>query len=108
VFAAAEAGDPRALHLVHRAADYLAQTVVAIATLLDPDVVLLGGSIARNEPVVGRRIREVVAMTLPYPPAVRPAALEDRAPLVGALALIGDHIGGVRIPPAVPSAGGTG
>ncbi len=49
VFAAAHASDADALALVRRAADYLAQAVIAVGCILDPDTVILGGSIALRQ-----------------------------------------------------------
>ncbi len=87
VFEAARAGDAEAGALVRRAADYLALAAVAIGTILDPEVLVLGGSIALKEATISARIAEVVASTLLYPLRVVPAALGGDAPLVGALLL---------------------
>lgn len=87
VFDAARAGDPDAAALVGRAADYLAMAVVAVGAIVDPDVVVLGGSIAEGQPSLVARIREVVETTLSFPPEVRLPALRGDAPIVGALYL---------------------
>lgn len=87
VYEAARQGDAEARALVDRAADYLAQAVVAIGAVLDPQVIVLGGSIVEHQPRLYERIREVVGMTLMYPPEVRYATLRSDAPLVGALYL---------------------
>ncbi len=84
VFDAARAGDPQAQALVDRAADYLAEAVVALATILDPEVLVLGGSIALNEPELYHRLREVTQKTLPNPLKIVPSVLSGDAPLVGA------------------------
>ncbi len=87
VFEAAQAGDPDAVALVNRAADYLAQAAVAIGTLVDPEVLVLGGSIAQHQTHISNRIREVVTTTLLFPPSIVQAALGGDAPLIGALTL---------------------
>lgn len=87
VFAAARAGDADAEMLVARAADYLALSAVAIGTVLDPAVLVLGGSIAQHEPRFAERIREVAAEALLFPPEVTLASLGADAPLIGALTL---------------------
>ena len=98
VFAAAESGDPEAIALVERAADYLAQAAVAIGTLIDPEVLVLGGSIAQNEALIANRIKEVVQTTLPFVPRIVRAALGGDAPLIGALRLAARRLQHNHIP----------
>lgn len=92
VFAAARAGNTAAATLVARAADYLAMAAVAVGTVVDPEVLVLGGSIAQHEAVVAERIQRVASATLAYPFKVVPARLGGDAPLVGALALAADRL----------------
>jgi len=87
VFQKARDGDALALALVERAANYLSQAVVALGAILDPEVIVLGGSIAQNEPWIRDRLNEVVEATLPYPMEILPAQLGGDAPLLGGLAL---------------------
>jgi len=87
VYEAAHAGDEEAVALIERAADYLAQTAVAVGAVVDPEVLLLGGSIALHQPNIMRRIREVVNEALLFPFEVKLAALGGEAPLIGALLL---------------------
>ena len=97
VFEAAQAGDPDAVALVHRAADYLAQAAVAIGTLVDPEVLVLGGSIAQHQTHISNRIREVVTTTLLFPPTIVHAALGGDAPLIGALTLAAQNARGYPV-----------
>ena len=87
VFAAAHASDADALALVRRAADYLAQAVIAVGCILDPDIVILGGSIALRQESVTRHLKRRLKESLASPPEVIPASLGTEAPLIGALAL---------------------
>lgn len=91
VFRLAREGDEYAVILVERAADYLAQAAVAIGTLIDPEILVLGGSIAENEPRIVNRIREVTASSLLFPFEVTLAALGGDAPLTGALSLASER-----------------
>lgn len=91
VFMAAQDGHRDAQRLVTRAADYLAQAAVAIGNLIDPNRIVLGGSIARHQPVIIDRMREVTARTLPFPPDIVHATLRDTAPLVGVLIMAAKH-----------------
>ena len=87
VFRLAREGDAEAARVVARARDYLSQAAVSICTLIDPEVLVVGGGIAENEPGVVGRIGEVIEETLPYPPVVTLTELGGVAPLTGALAL---------------------
>lgn len=88
VFAAARTGDDEAARIIERAGDYLAQAAVSLCTIIDPEIFVLGGSIAENEPRLVERISEVLKTTLPYPPPVVKAELGGDSPLIGALALV--------------------
>jgi glucokinase len=87
VFAAARERESDAIRLISRACDYLAQAAVALSIIIDPEVLILGGGIAANEPALVERIRGVVRTTLPYPPEVVLAGLGKDSPLIGSLAL---------------------
>jgi len=87
VFAAARDGDGEAVAIVDRAADYLGLAATALCSVFDPEVLILGGSVAQNEPVIRERIESLLRRALASPPIVRPATLEGEAPLVGALVL---------------------
>ena len=77
VFMLANAGDPIALHVVAEAADYLGFALAAMYQIVDPEIVVLGGSVTKDydvlepllqkalvrylEPVNGREPRVVVS-----------------------------------------------
>ncbi len=87
VFAAAREGNEHAGWLVQRAADYLALTAIAISTVLNPEVLVLGGSIAQHEPLVQQRIERQVSRAFPFAPRIVGSSFEGNAPMVGALAI---------------------
>lgn len=86
VFAAAARGDALARESIDRAARLVAMTIAALASVLAPELVVLGGGIGANEQLlepVRRYARELVAQPL----RIERSALGPRAALVGALAL---------------------
>ena len=85
VFEASRAGNAEAIQVVERASDYLAQAAIGICTIIDPELLVLGGGIAENEPELRNRIGRVVHEMLPFPPRVVETELRGDAPLVGAL-----------------------
>ena len=92
VFDAADAGDKRAIRLIEQMHDYLAQSALAIATVLDPSSIILGGSIGLKRPSVAERMVEVLERNLLFPPKVVPAALGEEAPIIGALHLASETL----------------
>ncbi len=87
IFDAARDGDPDAQALIDRAANYISLAAIAISNIIDPERLVLGGSIAQHQPVITDRIREVVTTTLIFPPDIVHASLGGDAPLIGALTL---------------------
>jgi glucokinase len=87
VLSSAREGDAEANKLVEQSADYLALAALAVCTVVDPEVLVLGGSIARNAPTISERIASLVRNTILFPPEVRMAELDGEAPIVGALSL---------------------
>ncbi len=87
VFLAADAGDAQAIELVNQTRDYLSQGAVAIASVLDPACIVIGGSIGLNRPAIRQRMQEVLEASLRFPPAIIPATLGGEAPLIGAMYL---------------------
>ena len=87
VFQAADAGDVRAAELIRNAIDYLAQAIVALVSVLDPEIVILGGSIGLARPEIAERVRKALVKSVPHVPSVLPSCLGDDAPLLGSLIL---------------------
>ena len=87
VFKAAQTGDRVAKSIVDEAADYIAQVTIAICTIVDPERLILGGSVAQYQSIIPERIQHVLSVTVPYVPDIRLSAFEGDVPLIGALAL---------------------
>ncbi|MFE0462400.1 ROK family protein [Kitasatospora sp. NPDC058965] len=94
---AARAGDPVALSVFERAARALAAGIAATATLVEIDVVVIGGGVARSGELLLGLVRAALGeyATLPFARGieVRPAELGDDAGLVGAAAAAVDLLG---------------
>jgi predicted NBD/HSP70 family sugar kinase len=85
VFAAAANGDERAMAVVAEEAQLVAQTICSIITVVDPDLIVLGGGIGRAQGFaesVGRELERIA----PVMPAIRVSALGTDAVVDGCLA----------------------
>jgi glucokinase len=87
VVARASEGDPVAQQVVEQAGSCLGRALAAVVTVLDPEVVVLGGGLAEAGPVwwepMEQAMREELIDVLADIP-LRPAELGARAALVGA------------------------
>ena len=96
VATAAEEGDVRAAALLERAWVAIGATVASLVNLLDPEVIVIGGSIAANHP----RLFDVVAVEMErraFPilldkVRIVPAALGGDVSLIGSLPIVNDRI----------------
>lgn len=90
VLTRAEAGDGPALRVVREVARDVALAIVAVSAVLDPQLVVVGGSVGSH-----RLLFDEVAGTVPSltarPPTVVASATGDRASLYGALAVALQH-----------------
>jgi glucokinase len=97
VASAAEAGDAEALAIFTRAGEAIGIAVAAVMTTVDPEVVLIGGGVGQAGELLLRPIREEAARRCRMVPAgatpVIPAALGEKAGLVGAAALALESLG---------------
>ena len=87
LFQAVDAGDAMAVALINKATDYLAQAIIALVCILDPEIVIVGGSIGLARPEISERVRQTLARSVPHVPSVLPSCLGDDAPLLGSLML---------------------
>jgi predicted NBD/HSP70 family sugar kinase len=86
VFDAARAGDPKALEVVHLEAERLAHGVAAVAAVLDPARVVLGGGIGDNADLLLDPLRAALDRLTPLRPELVPSQLGGDAVLRGAIA----------------------
>jgi predicted NBD/HSP70 family sugar kinase len=87
VFAAARRGDRTALRVTAAVAERLALTIAAIVPVIDPELVVLGGAVARNGDLlldaIDRELREIS----PFRPRVEVSMLGEDAVIHGAVAV---------------------
>lgn len=86
VFDAARAGDPQALDIVGLEAERLAHGVAAVAAVLDPARVVLGGGIGDNADLLLDPLRAALRRITPLSPELVPSELGGDAVLRGAIA----------------------
>jgi predicted NBD/HSP70 family sugar kinase len=91
VFAAAAAGDARAREVVAGEAAIVARALAAIVTVVDPELIVLGGGIGRA-PGFAEEVGNQLARLSPVVPEVRPSALGEDAVVDGCLAVGGEQL----------------
>jgi glucokinase len=85
LFEAAKAGEPRARKAVEETANLIGIAVANVGAVLDPSLIVLGGSlIAQGEPLV-TEVRKVVERIARAPLEIVVSALGKDAPLCGSL-----------------------
>lgn len=95
VFTAAEDGDAVAIEIVERLAERLSRVISTLASLLNPDTVVIGGAVAPSLARLAEQIETKVAATAHFPPRVVASSLAGDIVLTGAvnaaLARVGRH-----------------
>jgi len=86
IFAAARKGDAAAARAVEAAAAQLALGIAAIAPILDPELVILGGGIGRSGDLLLEPIERELREISPFRPRIVVSALGGDAVLHGAVA----------------------
>jgi predicted NBD/HSP70 family sugar kinase len=86
IFTAAAAGDAIALATVAREAERLAVVVAAVAAIVDPGLVVLGGGIGANADILLPQLEAAVATLTPLRPPVVLSELGADAIVLGAIA----------------------
>ena len=93
---AADLGDAEAIEALHHAWVAVGAACASLANLLNPEVIVIGGSIARHRPRLFEVAREEVARRAFDVPARRvrivPAELGDDVSLIGSLPVVNDRI----------------
>jgi len=85
VFQAAAAGDPRAAAVVADEGELVARAICAIVTVIDPELIVLGGGIGQA-PGFAATVAAELRRLAPVMPAVRVSALGTQAVVDGCLA----------------------
>lgn len=97
IFAAEQAGDPLAREVVERATSHLVFSIANMVTLLNPDVVIIGGGVARaGEPLI-QRIKSGVSRLSPMPCDIVLASLGEDAAAYGSAATVLLKAGEIRL-----------
>ena len=87
VFEIAAAGDAIAKAVVAEATSALGDLVVNVAALLDPQVIVVGGGLARSGAALFEPLAERLRSSVPFPPRLVPSQLGERAVAQGAALL---------------------
>jgi predicted NBD/HSP70 family sugar kinase len=101
VFEAAAAGDARAAEVVAAEALLVAKAICAVITVVDPELVVLGGGIGQA-PGFAAAVTEQLRLLAPVLPDVKVSALRTDAVVDGALAL-GAELAWQRLTATLPS-----
>jgi len=86
IFDRLAAGEPAAASVVADTARTAALAIAAVAALFDPKLLVIGGSIGARPEFV-ERVRDYLTRCAPRPIEIRASALQNRAGMVGALAV---------------------
>jgi predicted NBD/HSP70 family sugar kinase len=87
IFAAAADGDRAARKVVAQEADRIAMTIAAVAAVLDPELVILGGGIGANGDLLLEPVRARLAELSPFRPAIEASILREEATLYGSVSM---------------------
>jgi glucokinase len=88
VFAAARAGTSWAQATIAQSVDYLSLAVLSVATVIDPELIVLGGSAARWADDLIEPIRRRLEGVMLYLPPLEASPLGRRAAVMGAIMLV--------------------
>ena len=91
VFMAAGAGDEEALEIVERAERWAGHGIVTTAQLVNPELVVIGGGVARAGEVLLAPLRDRLQRMVRRPPRLAASPLAERGPLMGAIRLALDE-----------------
>jgi predicted NBD/HSP70 family sugar kinase len=86
VFERFTAGDPTAADVVDALANKVGLAIATVCSIVDPELVVLGGGIGANASLLPL-VRAAVARVLPLPVRIETSPLGDRSALYGALAI---------------------
>jgi predicted NBD/HSP70 family sugar kinase len=87
VFAEARKGDRKALKVVTMEAGRIALAIAAVAAVVDPELVILGGGIGGNADLLLEPVEQQVAALSPFQPRIEVSALREEATLHGSVSM---------------------
>jgi glucokinase len=87
VFAAAREGKAWAKQVVDETADHLSITIINIASLLDPELIVLGGGVANSGDILIPAIQQRIKGVIPHIPRIESSTLGTRATVMGAITM---------------------
>lgn len=85
VFDKARQKEPWAVQIVDETVDLLALAVVTLAVCFDPDVIVLGGGVARSADLLIEPIKNRVSASIPFPYNLVASPLGYRAAVMGSI-----------------------
>ena len=100
VFAAAEAGADWGRRAVEDALDFIALAVVAVAAVVDPELVILDGGVGRSLGPYVDGIKERVHQRVAFTPEVRVSELGPNSTIIGGVAAALEFVRQERAPSA--------
>ncbi|AKH99690.1 transcriptional regulator/sugar kinase [Hoeflea sp. IMCC20628] len=80
-----------AVKVIDEAARIFAEAILAICAVLDPEIIITGGSVG-SRPELIQRIRDLLPLCMPNPVAIEISPLGPRAALVGAIGMAIDRV----------------
>ncbi|RSD27260.1 ROK family transcriptional regulator [Mesobacillus subterraneus] len=86
-FKLAKTGDEIALKVIEEAIEHLAYGIVNAASLLNPEVVILGGGVLKSSEFILPKLQEIVNQYLPSSVQLKTSQLGDNAGVLGAVSL---------------------
>ena len=88
IISSARRGESWAKQLIDETADYLAMVIANIATLLDPDLIILGGGISSSADLLIPRILSRIEGVIQHVPRLEASSLGARATVMGAISMV--------------------
>lgn len=92
VFAAAAGGDAVAMEILDRLADRMARTIGAVATIINPELVVIGGAVANSAGALLESIADRLGEFTATAPRVAVSPLGDSIVTVGAVRCALDYV----------------
>lgn len=85
IFNAFRRGEEWSLPIIADAVDYLAQAIATLAVCYDPEIIVLGGGVARSADLLIKPILERIDGVIPVHPQLVASTLDQRAPVLGTI-----------------------